>query len=87
MYCLKSNSPLDPLPLNLLHILSPYLIDIITGIIRLSLSSSIVPQYMKYAYITPILKKDNLDSSKLSTYRPVSQVSSISKTMAFIVAR
>ena len=26
MSCLKSNSPLDPLPLNLLRILSPYLL-------------------------------------------------------------
>ena len=87
MSCLKSNSPLDPVPLNLLRILSPYLIDIITGIIRVSLSSSIVPQSMKYAYITPILKKHNLDSSILSNYRPISQLSSISKTMERIVAR
>ena len=87
MSCLKSNSPLDPLPLNLLRILSPYLIDIITGIIRVSLSSSIVPQSMKYVYITPILKKHNLDSSILSDYRPVSQLSSMSKTMERIVAR
>ena len=87
MSCLKSNSPLDPLPLNLLRILSPYLIDIITGIIRLSLSASIIPQSMKYAYITPILKKHNLDSSKLSNYRTFSQLSSISKTMERIVAR
>ena len=75
MSCLKSNSPLVPIPLNLLRTLSPYLIDIITCIIRISLSSSIVPQSMKYAYITPILKKHNLDSSILSNYRPVSQLS------------
>ena len=87
MSCLKSNSPLDPVPLNLLRILSPYLIDIITGIIRVSLSSYILPQSMKYAYITPILKKHNLDSSILSNYRPISQLSSISKTMERIVAR
>ena len=49
MSCLKSNSPLDPLPLNVLSILSPYLNYIITGIIRVSLSSFIVPQSMKYA--------------------------------------
>ena len=42
---------------------------------------------MKYAYITPILKKHNLDSYKLSNYRPVSQLTSISKTMKRIVAR
>ena len=63
MSCLKSNSPLELLPLNLLRILSPYI------------------KSMKYAYITPILKKHNLDSSILSNYRPVSQLSSISKTM------
>ena len=57
MPCLKSNSPLDPLPLNILRKLSSYLIDIITDIIMLSLSSSIVPQSVKYAYIIPILKK------------------------------
>ena len=42
---------------------------------------------MKYVYITPILKKHDLDSSVLSKYRPVSQLSSISKTMERIVAR
>ena len=69
MSCLKSNSPLDPLPRNLLRILSPNLIDIITSIIFVSLSSSIVPQSMKYAYITPILKKHNIDSFILSNNR------------------
>ena len=76
--CLKSNSSLDPLHHNLLRILSHYLIVIITGIIRLSISSSIVPQSMKYSYITPILKKHNIDSSILSNYRPVSQLSQLS---------
>ena len=42
---------------------------------------------MKYAYIIPILKKHNLDSSILSNYRPITQLSSISKTMERIVAR
>ena len=41
---------------------------------------------MKYAYITPLLKKHNLDNSILSNYRTVSQLSSISKTMERIVA-
>ena len=79
-------SALDSLHLNLLCILSPNIIDIITDIIHLSLSLSIVPQSMKYAYITPILKKHNLDISKLSNYRPISQLS-FSKTMERIFAR
>ena len=37
-----------------------------------------VPRSMKYAYITSILKKHN--SSKLSNYRTVSQLTSIYKT-------
>ena len=42
---------------------------------------------MKYAYITPILKKHNLDSSILSNYRPISKIASISKAMERIVTR
>ena len=76
MSCYKFKSKCYYRPLNLLHSLSLYLIDIITGIIRLSLYSSIVPQSMKYAYITPILKKHKLDSSKPSNCRPVSRLSS-----------
>ena len=42
---------------------------------------------MKYAYTTSILMKHNLDSPKLSNYRPVSQLTSIYKTMERIVSR
>ena len=42
---------------------------------------------MKQAYITPIIKKSTLDSSILSNYRPVSQLSSLSKTLERIVSK
>ena len=54
MTSLKTNSPLDPIPLNLLRSLSPPFIGLITEIIHRSLISSIVPHYMKYSYIIPI---------------------------------
>ena len=54
MTSLKTNSPLDPIPLNLLRSLSPYFIGLITEIIHRSLISSIVPHSMKYSYIIPI---------------------------------
>ena len=57
MVSLKSHSPLDPIPLTLLHTLSPSLIEPITMIIHASLISSIVPKSMKHSYITPIIKK------------------------------
>ena len=57
MVSLKSNSPLDPIPLTLLRTLSPSLIEPIIMIIHASLITSIVPKSMKHSYITPIIKK------------------------------
>ena len=54
MTSLKTNSPLDPIQLNLLRSLSPSFIGLITEIIHRSLISSIVPHSMKYSYIIPI---------------------------------
>ena len=86
MTSLKTNSPLDPISLNLLRSLSPYFIGLITEIIHRSLISSIVPHSMKYSYIIPILKKTTLDQSNLSSYSPISQLSSISKTLERVVS-
>ena len=86
MTSLKTNSPLDPIPLNLLRSLSPYFIGLITEIIHRSLILSIVPHSMKYSYIIPILKQTTLDQSNLSSYRPISQLSSISKTLERVVS-
>ena len=41
---------------------------------------------MKLAYITPILKKPSLDTSNLSNYRPISQLSTISKLLERIIS-
>ena len=37
-------------------------------------------------YITPLLKKPTLDHSNLTNYRPISQLSSISKTLERVVS-
>ena len=50
-------------------------------IINLSLITTVVPQSMKYSYITPLLKKPTLYHSNLANYRPISQLSSMSKTL------
>ena len=57
MASLKSNCPLDPIPLTLLRALSPSLIEPITMIIHASLITPIVPKFMKHSYITPTIKK------------------------------
>ena len=42
---------------------------------------------MKTAYVTPIIKKPNLEKSILSNYRPISNLSTLPKTLERVVAR
>ena len=83
---LKSHSPLDPVQLCTFLSISPYLIGFITDIINLSLINDVVPQLMKYSYITPLLKKPTLDHSNLANYRIISQLSCISNTLERVVS-
>ena len=70
---------LDPIPTRLLkqslHILAPT----ITRNVNLSLSTSIFPSSMKHAIVTPVLKKPSLDRNTLGSYRPVSNLTFLSK--------
>ena len=76
---------LDPIPTTLLkkcvHCLSPS----ITNIVNLSLSNGIFPDVMKQAVITPLLKKPTLDKENLSNYRPISNLSFLSKLLERVV--
>ena len=86
MASLKSNSPLHHIPLTLLRTLSPSLIELITMSIHASLITYIVPKSMKTLLYHPHYKKNTLNHSNLSSYRPISQLSSISKTLERIVS-
>lgn len=57
----------------------------ITAIINKSLSSGIVPPEFKRAIVTPILKKPTLDQNDLKNYRPVSNLSFLSKLLEKVV--
>ena len=41
----------------------------------------------KSAYITPLLKKANLDAADVKSYRPISNLSVVSKLLEWIVAK
>ena len=86
MTFLKTNSPLYPITLNLLRSLSPSFIGRITEIMHRSLILSNVQHSMKYSYIIPIFKKTTPDHSNLSSYRPIYQLSPISKTLERVVS-
>ena len=71
--------PLDPIPTSLLKDLVDILIPPIKRIINLSLKNGMVPTSMKKALVTPILKKSGSDKNILKNYRPVSNLSFLSK--------
>ena len=77
---------LDPLPTPLLKECSSVLLPILTKIINLSLSGAEVPLTMKQALVKPLLKKTILDPEILKNYRPISNLSFVSKLIERIVA-
>ena len=77
---------LDPLPTHLLKECVDELISPITKIVNMSLAGSEVPNTLKEAIVTPLLKKKGLPIDILNNYRPVSNLSFISKIIERIFA-
>ena len=76
---------LDPLPLSLLKECLPIVLKHITRIVNLSLNLGDLPESLKLAIIRPLLKKLGLEL-ELKNYRPVSNLSFLSKLIEKIVA-
>ncbi len=72
---------LDPLPTSILKEHLDLLLPTITSIVNMSLTSSIFPQSMKTALVRPLLKKASLDQEIMKHYRPVSNLSFLSKVI------
>ena len=77
---------LDPIPTWLLKKVLAAVLPAIMTITNTSLSTGCVPSSLKKAIITPVLKKPSLDIEKLSNYRPVSNLSFLSKVIERVVA-
>ena len=77
----------DPLPTSWLKgnvdLLAPFLVELFNQ----SLTMGYVPTAFREAYITPILKKADLDSFDAKSYRPISNLSVLSKLLERLVAR
>ena len=78
---------LDPLPSWLLKECVDELSPIVTSIVNASLNHAIVPLSLKTALIRPLLKKSGLDKEVLKNYRPVLNLSFISKVLEKVVAK
>ena len=77
--------PLDAIPTPLLIECLDELLPAITEIINCSLNSGSFPSIFKTAVVRPLLKKSTLDKNNLKNYRPVSNLSFLSKILEKIV--
>ena len=83
---LRNSSSLDPASTWMVKDSVHELIPMVTSLMNVLLLSANVPDFMKQALVTPLLKKDDLDLEVLKTYRPLSNLSSLSKVKVWVVA-
>ena len=76
---------LDPIPTSLTKQCLHDFASLITFIVNTSLSTGIVPPKFKQAIVTPLLKKPGLDTNYMKNFRPVSNLSFISKILEKVV--
>ena len=75
----KTTCVLDPFPTKLLMSHLFYILNIILCIVSLYFSSGVFPTPCKSSIIFPLIKKQDLDPEILKNYRPVANLSFISK--------
>jgi len=78
---------LDPVPTWLLKANVSLLAPFLCRLFNWSLQYGTVPSSMKSAYVTPILKKADFDSSDAKSYRPISNLSVLSKSLERLVSQ
>lgn len=83
---LKTKScELDPIPTWLLNSCLNELLPMLTKIFNTFLETAHVPQPLKSSRVRPLLKKPSLDQNTLKNYRPVSNLSHVSKLLEKVV--
>ena len=78
---------LDPLPTFLIEECIDILLPSITKLVNCSVREGLVPDGLKKAVVTPLIKKASLPVDDLKNYRPVSGLRVISKLVERVVAK
>jgi len=81
------HSASDPVPTDLLKDNVYLLASFLVTLLNLCLSLGSVPPSFKAAYVTPLLKKPDLDLTDPKSYRPIANLSVLSKLLERPVAR
>ncbi|MEJ4486827.1 reverse transcriptase domain-containing protein, partial [Enterococcus faecium] len=76
---------LDPIPSKLFKDIFPIIGSVILDLVNTSLLTGYVPVSFKTAVIKPLLKKTSLDAEDIANYRPISNLTFISKILEKIV--
>ena len=76
---------LDPLPTSLFVECLEQLLPAVTAVINQSLQTGVFPSVFKETVVKPLLKKPSLDPNSLKNYRPISNLSFLSKVTEKIV--
>jgi len=77
----------DALPTNLLKAVVDIIAPFLTNLFNSSLANGLVPEAFKAAFISPRLKKSGMDPVDVRSYRPISNLSVVSKLLERLVAR
>ena len=77
---------LDPIPTFMLKESIDVLLPFLTAMCNASLSEGVLPLSQRHAIVTPLLKKPSLDPAELKNYRPVSNLSFVSKIVEKLVS-
>ncbi|XP_071504088.1 uncharacterized protein [Diadema antillarum] len=72
---------LDPIPTSLLKKCFSAIVPAMTNIINTSLATGVVPADLKRAIVRPTLKKPGMDTESLQSFRPISNLSYLSKVL------
>jgi hypothetical protein len=81
------SSAADPIPTSVLKSISDLVAPFFAELFNRSLAAGQFPTEFKHAFITPIVKKAGLDATSTSSYRPISNLSVLSKLFERVVAR
>ena len=83
----NKSSSIDPIPTWLVKSCLEILVPVITLVINMSLAEGEMPENLKEAILIPAIKKLCLDPEILNNFRPISNLTFISKLIEKIVAK
>jgi exonuclease III len=81
----SKSCPLDPLPTGVLKEFLPELVPFLTDLCNASLLQGCLPTSQRHAIILPRLKKANADPTDTKNYRPISNLTFMSKVVERLV--